>query len=221
MTRGRRLSRARRTPRPSSLERMTASRHDHGRTTCPGGSAGSAARRSLLRSVARSADARSLSRRSGLPLARLRRTPPLRSHRVRPPPSRRTPPFAPPVPPPPRRSRRSFTTVIDLAVAVKCFGVATSYLIVVGDSMPKVAPALMENPPAILLERSVWIVAAMALVGPLAFLKQARKGRKGKERKRKGKGKGSSSRRVLHRCRVFVSFRRCLAPRRSARRGEI
>lgn len=32
----------------------------------------------------------------------------------------------------------SATIVIDLAVAIKCFGVATSYLIVIGDLMPDV-----------------------------------------------------------------------------------
>ena len=32
----------------------------------------------------------------------------------------------------------SFTFLIELAVAIKCFGVATSYLIVVGDLMPDV-----------------------------------------------------------------------------------
>lgn len=32
----------------------------------------------------------------------------------------------------------SLTAVIDVAVAIKCFGVATSYLIVVGDLMPEV-----------------------------------------------------------------------------------
>lgn len=33
--------------------------------------------------------------------------------------------------------------IFDLAIAIKCFGVATSYLIVVGDSVPKV-----RRPPA-------------------------------------------------------------------------
>ena len=36
------------------------------------------------------------------------------------------------------RAAPSLTSLIDTAVAIKCFGVATSYLIVVGDSMPKV-----------------------------------------------------------------------------------
>ena len=34
----------------------------------------------------------------------------------------------------------ALTSVIDIAVAIKCFGVATSYLIVIGDLMPKAIP---------------------------------------------------------------------------------
>ncbi|CAM9509908.1 unnamed protein product [Chrysoparadoxa australica] len=60
--------------------------------------------------------------------------------------------------------------LIDAAVATKCFGVATSYLIVVGDLMPF---ALEEMLPAHrhyswLLSRHMWISIAMLLVVPLA-----------------------------------------------------
>jgi amino acid permease len=52
---------------------------------------------------------------------------------------------------------------IDAAISVKCFGVATSYLIVVGDSMPEV---LRDGP-----TRLVWILIGFAVVTPLAYLR--------------------------------------------------
>lgn len=60
-----------------------------------------------------------------------------------------------------------FASVIDLAVAIKCFGVATSYLVVVGQMVPHVVPegyGLLER-------REPWILGAAALVAPVAFLK--------------------------------------------------
>ncbi|KAJ1456629.1 transmembrane amino acid transporter protein-domain-containing protein [Pelagophyceae sp. CCMP2097] len=63
-----------------------------------------------------------------------------------------------------------FATLIDAAVAVKCFGVATSYLIVVGDTMPVVARAVV-GPASALAHRAPWILGATALVGPLAFMR--------------------------------------------------
>ena len=68
-----------------------------------------------------------------------------------------------------------FATVIDAAVAVKCFGVATSYLIVVGDTMPDVASDLLGLGPdssALIAQRHPWIVGFAALVTPLAFTKK-------------------------------------------------
>ena len=56
----------------------------------------------------------------------------------------------------------SLSWVVDAAVAIKCFGVATSYLIVVGDGMPEVVPEV---------SRHIWIVAGFAIVVPLAFLR--------------------------------------------------
>lgn len=59
---------------------------------------------------------------------------------------------------------------IDIAVAIKCFGVATSYLIVIGDSVPKAIVAFGAS--GILLDRRLWTLAALCIAGPLAYMKQ-------------------------------------------------
>lgn len=56
--------------------------------------------------------------------------------------------------------------VIDLAVASKCFGVATSYLIVVGDLMPTVMRAL--DAPLAWQARNLWVTLSVLVAGPLA-----------------------------------------------------
>lgn len=59
---------------------------------------------------------------------------------------------------------------ISLAVAIKCFGVATSYLIVIGDSVPKSVVALGGS--GFLVRRQVWTLAALAIAAPLAYMKK-------------------------------------------------
>lgn len=59
----------------------------------------------------------------------------------------------------------------DLAIAIKCFGVATSYLIVVGDNLPK-AMAGFGATASLLLSRRTWTLAALAVAGPLAFCRR-------------------------------------------------
>ena len=61
------------------------------------------------------------------------------------------------------------TSIIDAAVAIKCFGVGTSYLIVIGDLMPEVmehfgAPESARN-------RLLWVTVGFSIVAPLSFLK--------------------------------------------------
>ena len=58
------------------------------------------------------------------------------------------------------------TSFIDIAVAIKCFGVATSYLIVIGDLMPD---ALAEM--GVQTTRQLWVTMGMGIVGPLSCLK--------------------------------------------------
>lgn len=61
------------------------------------------------------------------------------------------------------------TTVIDTAVAVKCFGVATSYLIVIGDLMPEVMEQF--GAPEAMQSRLLWVTVGFSIVIPLSFLK--------------------------------------------------
>ena len=59
---------------------------------------------------------------------------------------------------------------ISFAVAIKCFGVATSYLIVIGDSVPKSVVALGGS--GLLVRRQVWTLAALAIAAPLAYMRK-------------------------------------------------
>jgi len=60
--------------------------------------------------------------------------------------------------------------LIDVALALKCFGVAASYLIVIGDMLPSIMIAFDVNSD-IMRSRNFWVVASMLVVGPLAFLR--------------------------------------------------
>eukprot|EP00602_Paraphysomonas_sp_CaronLab_P002598 CAMPEP_0185020326 /NCGR_PEP_ID=MMETSP1103-20130426/2919_1 /TAXON_ID=36769 /ORGANISM="Paraphysomonas bandaiensis, Strain Caron Lab Isolate" /LENGTH=453 /DNA_ID=CAMNT_0027551155 /DNA_START=88 /DNA_END=1449 /DNA_ORIENTATION=- len=61
------------------------------------------------------------------------------------------------------------TLAIDFAVAIKCFGVATSYLIVIGDLMPDVMEHLGAN--SFWQDRHVWVVIGFIVVAPLSCLR--------------------------------------------------
>ncbi|EDU41619.1 vacuolar amino acid transporter 6 protein [Pyrenophora tritici-repentis] len=64
--------------------------------------------------------------------------------------------------------------IFDAAIAIKCFGVAVSYLIIIGDLMPGVvrgfAPGAAEI--GFLVDRQFWITAFMLIVIPLSFLRR-------------------------------------------------
>lgn len=64
--------------------------------------------------------------------------------------------------------------VFDAAIAVKCFGVGVSYLIIIGDLMPGVMRGFdsrVDDFP-FLIDRNFWITVFMLLIIPLAFLKR-------------------------------------------------
>ena len=61
----------------------------------------------------------------------------------------------------------SYAILIDIAVALKCFGVATSYLIVIGDLMPDVMQELGVD--GMWLHRSCWVVVGFVVVAPMSF----------------------------------------------------
>ena len=64
--------------------------------------------------------------------------------------------------------------VFDAAIAVKCFGVGVSYLIIIGDLMPGVSRGFSSNADDIpfLVDRNFWITAFMLIVIPLSFLRR-------------------------------------------------
>jgi amino acid permease len=62
-----------------------------------------------------------------------------------------------------------FTLLIDIAVAVKCFGVATSYLIVIGDLMPDVMDFFDVG--GALAHRQLWVLIGFLIVAPLSCLR--------------------------------------------------
>lgn len=65
-----------------------------------------------------------------------------------------------------------FGVLFDAAIAIKCFGVATSYLIVVGDNMIPSMVALGVPTHSVLRDRRLWVGISAALAAPLAFLRQ-------------------------------------------------
>ena len=65
------------------------------------------------------------------------------------------------------------SVVFDGAIAIKCFGVGVSYLVVIGDLMPKIMETLKVDGESVLMARNFWISLFMAvLVVPLSYLKK-------------------------------------------------
>jgi amino acid permease len=61
--------------------------------------------------------------------------------------------------------------LFDVAIALKCFGVAISYLVVIGDVMPSIVLGMgCDNP--ILISRHFWLLVSAILMMPLTFLKR-------------------------------------------------
>ncbi|KAJ2629740.1 hypothetical protein H4R22_003140 [Coemansia sp. RSA 1290] len=58
--------------------------------------------------------------------------------------------------------------VFDAAIAIKCFGVSISYLIIFGDLMPEIIEALGIHT-QVLLARNFWITLAIVALVPLTF----------------------------------------------------
>ncbi|EEH33086.2 vacuolar amino acid transporter 6 [Paracoccidioides lutzii Pb01] len=64
--------------------------------------------------------------------------------------------------------------IFDAAIAIKCFGVGVSYLIIIGDLMPGVVEGFGANYPGMdfLIDRHFWVTAFMLVVIPLSFLRR-------------------------------------------------
>ncbi|KAL1895962.1 hypothetical protein Cpir12675_003002 [Ceratocystis pirilliformis] len=64
--------------------------------------------------------------------------------------------------------------IFDAAIAIKCFGVGVSYIIIIGDLMPGVMLGLNPNFEQVgyLMDRGFWITVFMLAIIPLSFLKR-------------------------------------------------
>ncbi|OOQ85665.1 Vacuolar amino acid transporter 6 [Penicillium brasilianum] len=64
--------------------------------------------------------------------------------------------------------------VFDAAIAIKCFGVGVSYLIIIGDLMPGVVQGFVGGEPVydFLVDRHFWVTAFMLIVIPLSYLRR-------------------------------------------------
>lgn len=64
--------------------------------------------------------------------------------------------------------------IFDAAIAIKCFGVGVSYMIIIGDLMPGVILGFASGAAEIpfLVDRNFWITAFMLFIIPLSFLRR-------------------------------------------------
>ncbi|KAL9022263.1 MAG: hypothetical protein Q9185_000505 [Variospora sp. 1 TL-2023] len=64
--------------------------------------------------------------------------------------------------------------IFDAAIAIKCFGVGVSYLIIIGDLMPGVVQGFSETAGGVsfLVDRHFWVTGFMLVVIPLSFLRR-------------------------------------------------
>ncbi|KAL8681194.1 MAG: hypothetical protein Q9186_002651 [Xanthomendoza sp. 1 TL-2023] len=64
--------------------------------------------------------------------------------------------------------------IFDAAIAIKCFGVGVSYLIIIGDLMPGVVQGFSQNAAGVgfLVDRHFWVTGFMLIVIPLSFLRR-------------------------------------------------
>lgn len=64
--------------------------------------------------------------------------------------------------------------IFDAAIAIKCFGVGVSYMIIIGDLMPGVVEGFDGRAGSIayLMDRNFWITVFMLLIIPLSFLRR-------------------------------------------------
>ncbi|KAK0513446.1 hypothetical protein JMJ35_004432 [Cladonia borealis] len=64
--------------------------------------------------------------------------------------------------------------IFDAAIAIKCFGVGVSYLIIIGDLMPGVVRGFNEDAGGLgfLVDRRFWVTGFMLIVIPLSFLRR-------------------------------------------------
>lgn len=59
----------------------------------------------------------------------------------------------------------SLSLVFDIAIAIQCFGVGLSYIVLIGDLMPSIVSLPLSN------ERLFWILSSLVVIIPLVLLK--------------------------------------------------
>jgi len=71
------------------------------------------------------------------------------------------------------RTYPKLSIVFDLAVGIKCFGVSISYLVIIGELLPKVTLGLFPSisKDSVCLTSLFWITVSMLIVVPLSFQK--------------------------------------------------
>ncbi|KAK6952357.1 hypothetical protein Daesc_006893 [Daldinia eschscholtzii] len=64
--------------------------------------------------------------------------------------------------------------IFDAAIAIKCFGVSVSYIIIIGDLMPGVVEGFDGRAASLpyLMDRNFWITVFMLVIIPLSFLRR-------------------------------------------------
>ena len=73
-----------------------------------------------------------------------------------------------------KRTFPQVAVVFDAAIAIKCFGVGVSYLIIIGDLTPPIMMAFFPGAEryAFLVNRNFWITLFMLVIVPLSFLRR-------------------------------------------------
>jgi len=71
------------------------------------------------------------------------------------------------------RTYPRLSIIFDLAIGIKCFGVSVSYLVIVGELLPKVTLGIFPNIPkdSVFLTSLFWITLCMLIVIPVSFQK--------------------------------------------------
>lgn len=70
-----------------------------------------------------------------------------------------------------KKTYPSLAVLFDIAISIKCFGVAVSYIIIIGDLMPQIAQSFGAEH-QMLLDRQFWVAVSFSIVGPLSFLRK-------------------------------------------------
>lgn len=65
------------------------------------------------------------------------------------------------------------TKFFDLAIAIKCYGVAASYLLIIGDLLPQLMHDIVDSTGmGMLYSKATWVSLVMILLVPLSFCKR-------------------------------------------------